>query len=138
MKTNILFLIAIAIVCLSACVKLDLDPLAQSSTGNFFSNQKELELAVNDLYRLDFWQPDNELFSDNFWHRAQGGNTVTYGTMDAEDDVANGLWTNAYKAIARANSFLENKETAADVTPESIMLRLEAEARLARDTNMVD
>src|SRR5690606_32014509 len=41
-------------------------------------------------------------------------------------------WLNAYKAIGRATVFLERKDNAADNTPESVMQRLEGEARLAR------
>lgn len=130
-KPEFLFFAVLAIASVS-CVKLDLNPLAQSSTGNFYSNQNELELAVNDLYRAEFWENDNELFTDNFWHRAQGGNAVTFGTMDAEDNTARMLWVNTYRAIARANSILENKDKAKDNTPEAVMIRLEAEARLVR------
>ncbi|MEJ8844894.1 RagB/SusD family nutrient uptake outer membrane protein [Lacibacter sp. H375] len=117
---------------LSACTKLDLNPLSEPSTGGFYSNQTELELAVNDLYRADFWANDNEYFSDNAWHRAQLGNTVTFGTMNADDAVALSLWTNAYKAIARANAFIANKDRAAANTPASVITRLEAEVRLVR------
>lgn len=126
-----LFIIPAALL-LSACSNLDLDPLSEGSSGNFYSNQTELELAVNDLYRLDFWGNDDELFTDNYWHRAQGGNAVTYGTMNAEDGTAGSLWTNAYKAIARANTFLAQMDRAAESTPEDILQRLAAEMRLIR------
>jgi len=124
----------IAIICagFTACSKLDLNPLSEPASGNFYSNQNELELAVNDLYRLDFWDNDNENFSDNSWYRTQLGNAVTFGTMNADDGTAGGLWTNAYKAIARVNTFLANKDKAAANTPASVITRLEAEMRLIR------
>ncbi|REA64410.1 RagB/SusD family nutrient uptake outer membrane protein [Dyadobacter luteus] len=117
---------------LSSCHTLDLAPLSEASTGRFYSNQTELELAVNDLYRLAFWGNDNELFSDNEWHRGQLTNAVIGGTMNADDASVQTYWLNAYKAIARANSFLANKDKAASVTPANVMLRLEAEMRLIR------
>jgi hypothetical protein len=117
---------------LSSCNKLDLNPLAEASSGNFYSNQTELELAVNDLYRGDFWSNDDEAFSDNYWHRAQLGNAVTFGTMNADDATALLLWTNAYKAIARVNSFIASKDRAAANTPASVIVKLEAEMRLIR------
>lgn len=117
---------------LGACNKLDLNPLSEPSTGNFYRNQTELELAVNDLYRLDFWGNDNEQFSDNYWHRGQLGNAVTFGTMNAEDATAQALWSACYKAIARANTFLANKDRAAANTPASVITTLEAEMRLIR------
>ncbi|WEK36354.1 MAG: RagB/SusD family nutrient uptake outer membrane protein [Candidatus Pseudobacter hemicellulosilyticus] len=125
----------LCITCISAltgCTKLDLTPPAQPSTGTFYSNQTELELAVNDLYRLDFWGNDNEQFTDNYWHRGQLGNAVTFGTMNSEDGTARDYWVNSYKAIARVNSFLANKDRAASVTSAAVMTRLEAEMRLIR------
>ncbi|WP_460947894.1 RagB/SusD family nutrient uptake outer membrane protein [Spirosoma daeguense] len=117
---------------LSACHTLDLNPPSEASTGTFYSNQTELELAVNDLYRLAFWGNDSELFSDNEWHRGQLTNAVIGGTMNADDANVQTFWLNAYKAIARANSFLANKDKAASNTPANILLRLEAEMRLIR------
>ncbi|MBD2701364.1 RagB/SusD family nutrient uptake outer membrane protein [Spirosoma sp. BT702] len=117
---------------LSACHTLDLNPPSEASTGTFYSNQTELELAVNDLYRLAFWGNDNELFSDNEWHRGQLTNAVIGGTMNADDSSVQTFWLNSYKAIARANSFLANKDKAAANTPATILLRLEAEMRLIR------
>ena len=129
MKKLLYILFAAAV---SACHTLDLNPLSEASTGTFYSNQTELELAVNDLYRLVFWSNDNELFSDNEWHRGQLTNAVIGGTMNADDAAVQTFWLNSYKAIARANSFLANKDKAAANTPANILLRLEAEARLIR------
>ncbi|CAG5072446.1 SusD-like protein P2 [Dyadobacter sp. CECT 9623] len=128
-KIALTFLVAVG---LSSCHTLDLNPLSEASTGTFYSNQTELELAVNDLYRATFWSNDNELFSDNEWHRGQLTNAVIGGTMNADDAAVQTFWLNAYRAIARANSFLANKDRAAATTPASIMTRLEAEMRLMR------
>lgn len=117
---------------LSACHTLDLNPLSEASTATFYSNQTELELAVNDLYRAAFWSNDNELFSDNEWHRGQLTNPVIGGTMNADDAAVQTFWLNAYKAIARANSFIANKDRAAATTPAATITRLEAEMRLIR------
>ncbi|MBC8154044.1 MAG: RagB/SusD family nutrient uptake outer membrane protein [Bacteroidetes bacterium] len=116
----------------TACTSLDLNPLSEPSTTTFYANQTELELAVNDLYRLDFWGNDNEQFTDNYWHRGQLGNAVTFGTMNAEDATAQAFWVACYKAIARANTFLANKDRAVANTPAPVLTRLEAEMRLIR------
>ena len=42
------------VTALTGCTKLDLNPLSEPATESFYSNQNELELAVNDLYRADF------------------------------------------------------------------------------------
>lgn len=126
----------LSIICLAAglasCAKLDLTPPSEPSTAGFYSNQTELELAVNDLYRLPFWGNDNELFTDNDWHRAQLSNAVIGGTMNADDGSVQTYWLNSYKAIARANSYLSNMQRAAATTPTTVMTRLEAEMRLIR------
>lgn len=126
----------LSIICLAAgltsCAKLDLTPPSEPSTAGFYSNQTELELAVNDLYRLPFWGNDNELFTDNDWHRAQLTNAVIGGTMNADDGSVQTYWLNSYKAIARANSYLSNMQRAAATTPAAVMTRLEAEMRLIR------
>lgn len=131
MKNRLLIIILITSV-FSGCNKLDLNPLSESSTGSFYSNQTELEMAVNDLYRGAFWGNDDDLFTDDFWHRAQLGNAVTFGTMNADDATALALWTNSYKAIARANTFLANKDRASSNTAPAVILKLEAEMRLIR------
>jgi len=124
--------ILLLITSVTACNTLDLNPLSEPSSETFYSNQTELELAVNDLYRLDFWGNDNEQFTDNYWHRGQLGNAVTFGTMNAEDATVQAYWTACYKAIARANSFLANKDRAQANTPAAVMTQLEAEMRLIR------
>lgn len=130
MKNLVYILLLTASV--TACNTLDLNPLSEPSSETFYSNQTELELAVNDLYRLDFWGNDNEQFTDNYWHRGQLGNAVTFGTMNAEDGTVQAYWTACYKAIARANSFLANKDRAKANTPATVMTQLEAEMRLIR------
>jgi len=127
-----IYFFLLAIFGLTACNKLDLNPLSEAATGTFYSNQTELELAVNDLYRLDFWQNDSELYSDNEWHRGQLTNAVIGGTMTAEDGTVSNYWLTSYKAIARANSFIANKDRAAGSTPAAVILKLEAEMRLIR------
>lgn len=126
----------ISIICLAAglasCAKLDLTPPSEPSTGGFYANQTELEMAVNDLYRLPFWSADNELHTDNDWHRAQLTNAVIGGTMNADDANVQTYWLNCYKAIARANSYLANMHRASATTSAAVMTRLEAEMRLIR------
>ena len=127
-----IFLIIVVSAGLTACHKLDLSDPSSPSTGSFYANQTELELAVNDLYRQDFWGNDNELYSDNEWHRGQLTNAVIGGTMTATDGNVANYWLICYKAIARANSFLANDKKAAAYTPADVIARLEAEMRLIR------
>lgn len=116
----------------TSCHKLALNPLSEATNENFYRNQTELEMAVNDLYRLNFWGNDNELYSDNEWHRAQLTNTVIGGTMNSEDANVREYWLVCYKAIARVNSFMKNKDKAAANTAASVISRLAAEMQVIR------
>ena len=126
-----IFLIIAVSAGLAACHKLDLTNPSEPSTSGFYTNQTQLELAVNDLYREAFWGNDNEFFSDNNIYRSFG-NAVVNGTMNSEDGTVTTFWLNCYKAIARANSFLANKDKAAQSTPASVVTKYEAEMRLIR------
>lgn len=138
-KLIILSSIVIAISNYS-CKKLDLNPLSSPGSESFYSNQNELELAVNDLYRLDFWAAVKEstgifeeFYSDNCFYRGgSGGNPVIGGSLAAADANVRAYYLNSYKAIARVNSFLENKDRATANTPANVITRLEAEMRLIR------
>lgn len=140
MKKQYLLYPFFSFVMATGCHKLDLNPLDAPSTGSFYANQAQLELAVNDLYRLDFWTPIKEstgaweeYFSDNCYYRGgAGSNPIIAGTLASDNAMVKNYWLVAYKAIARVNSFLENKDRAAANTPANIMLRLEAEMRLIR------
>jgi len=124
----------------ASCKKLDLNVLDSPSTESFYTNQVQLELAINDLYRLVFWSPVKEttgsweeFFSDNCYYRGGGGsNPVIAGSLNSSDANVATFWTDSYKAIARVNAFLENKDKAAASTPAAVITRLEAEARLIR------
>jgi hypothetical protein len=137
---KIFIIISILAFCSYSCKKLDLNPLSSPGSDSFYSNQNELELAVNDLYRLDFWTPVKEstgaweeFFSDNCFYRGgSGGNPVIAGSLSSSDANVQTFYQNCYKAIARANTFLENKDKAASNTPLATITRLEAEMRLIR------
>jgi len=129
---NILkYMLIIMIGVLAGCAKLDLNPLSSPSTETFFSNETEMTIAVNDLYRVDFWGNDREDFSDNFWIRS-GGNALTLGTLSSDDADILTYWTACYKAISRANVVLKNLERYASNFSEDFRKSTEAQARFAR------
>lgn len=130
-KVKIVLQIGLISFFLSSCADLDLNPLSETATGNFYSTQQDLEMAINDLYRDAFYYVDDELMTDNMTTRTVS-NAVVTGTITADWSTVESLWTNCYKAIARVNSFLRYKYQAEDNTDPDIMLRLEAEARFIR------
>jgi hypothetical protein len=120
------------LISLTSCHKLDLNPLSTPSTGNFFANQSELTIAINDEYRQPFIGNDPEGYTDNYWDRATLGSSVTLGTMVSNDPDVLTLWTNCYKAIARDNAILASLPAAAANTSASVITSIEAQARFSR------
>ncbi len=131
MKNKIILIVTIIFVALTACNDLDLSPLSEGSSENWYSNQTEIEMAVNDLYKSVFWPEDSETFTDN-WTSRNTLSTVTEGNVNGEWNTAENLWKNSYKAISRTNTILASLERAADQVAPEILNRFEAEARFAR------
>ncbi len=132
------YIAVIAIVCLSACQNtLDLYPLAQPSAEKWYSNEAEIQLALNDLYRQDFWVPDegfgNEVLSDDAFYRTTLS-PIKSGTTNSQWGTSTTLWRNSYKAIARANRALvalNSPETKANVPAAKLDIYI-AEIRFHR------
>lgn len=126
-----IYLVTVCLLVLTSCQELDLNPLSEPSSGNFYSNETELTIAVNDLYRYSFIENDREEYSDNFLYRANP-NAVTSGTMNSGDADAQRLWSNAYKIITRANTIIANLHKASGNTSAATLASFEAQAKVAR------
>lgn len=138
MKKNI-YIAALSILLLASCQNsLDLYPLAEPSAEKWYSNETEIQLALNDLYRIEFWQWDEDgtsvnYISDDGFYR-QTLTPVKAGTVTSQWAFSTTLWRNSYKAIARANRAivaLNSPETKAKVNQAKLDVYL-AEARLHR------
>lgn len=138
MKKNI-YIAALSLLLLASCQNsLDLYPLAEPSAEKWYSNETEIQLALNDLYRIDFWQWDedgtgvNYLSDDGFYRQTL--TPIKSGTVTSQWAFSTTLWRNSYKAIARANraiAALNSAETKAKVSQVKLDVYL-AEARLHR------
>jgi hypothetical protein len=124
----------IALVLLSGCKKLDRFPLDSPSSGNFYSNKDELDLAINALYRTDIYPFDSEFWSDNAWQRSGPGNAIIHGTTTIQSSEYSSAWSTAYRGIARANLLLENLNKVAGIS-DAYRKNAEAQARLVRAYN---
>jgi len=138
MRTSIYKSIVCFLLLTSCQNSLDLYPLAEPSAEKWYSNETEIQLALNDLYRIDFWEWDedgasvNYISDDGFYRQAL--TPVKSGTITSQWDFSTRMWTNGYKAIARANRAIEalnRPETQQKVSREKLDVYL-AEARLHR------
>ena len=111
MKNIILFICIISLTALTSCVDLDLNPLSEGSSGNWYSSQQEIEMSLNDFYRTDFFPIDGMTWSDDVIER-NTTSAMQNGTLTAENGTIATRWTNHYKGIARALRLLKNMDKA--------------------------
>lgn len=93
----------------TSCIDLDLNPLSQASSENWYSDETEIEMSIKDFYRDAFWPLDNENRADDFMNR-ESVYSIVAGTLNGQDGDVTTLWTNQYKSIARTNTILANKD----------------------------
>ncbi|WP_316817596.1 RagB/SusD family nutrient uptake outer membrane protein [Pedobacter nyackensis] len=136
---NSLSAILLAAALLAGCSKaLDLEPLDSFSEKSIFSDAATLNLFVNGTYRYlrqPFSADDGltEGMTDNAYARYVGGQLAyTAGEIvrDNGEGMTRGLWNNAFTAIRRTNSFLE--QAATSKIDASILTSLGAEMRFIR------
>ncbi len=111
MKKILFIIVLFSTLTFPACVDLDLNPLSEGSSGNWYSSQQEIEMSVNDFYRTDFFPIDDMTWGDDVTAR-NSTSVVQNGTMTAENGTVATRWQNYYKGIARALRILSNVENA--------------------------
>ena len=106
---KLLLYIGAGILLLSACHDLNLNPLSSGSTENWYSTETEVQMAVDELYRYDFWPEDGQQqtdWSDDYTSRDLL-TSFDDGTLNGQNAWVTSLWGNQYKAISRANAVIE-------------------------------
>jgi len=134
---NKIFIILISILALTACHDLDLNPLSEGSSATWYSDESQIDMSLNDLYREVFWPWDEDpRFNDNPWTddyiRRNFISVIISATINGEWGTLGTWWANSYKAISRANTILGNLERASGQVPEATINRFAAEARFVR------
>lgn len=130
-------ILLIALILFSVgCSDLNLNPLSSPSSENWYTNSTEIEMAVNDLYRKNFWMilyeyNDPDLWTDDFMARTALGEVVG-GTMNGESSPSRSIWTNTYKAIARANTILANLDENTGNLSDQVLDKYKGEVRFLR------
>lgn len=137
MKKNILLLSII--LTFVGCQNLDLNPLSDGSTENWYSNDTEFIMALNDLYRGNLWYfESNRLFhTDRFtddWNQRETLYDWVAGSITSETNWIETTWLNTYKGITRANTVLANVNKIREKgnIPEETLLKYEGEASFFR------
>ena len=93
--------IAASTLVLASCTNLDLQPLSYGSSDNWYKDATEIEMALNDLWRADFF-PIDDISWDDDWMNRNSSNEMTISTMTSQSSTAKSRWSALYKAISRS------------------------------------
>lgn len=133
MKTTFFYIVTL--ILLSSCHDLNLNPLSSGSTETWYSSEKEIEMAANELYRYNYWPEDGQQqndWSDDYTSRNNLTDFDT-GTLNGQNAWVDSLWFNQYKAISRANTIIEKSYRAIENGANVVNInRLVAEAKFHR------
>lgn len=101
---------AIMVLGMTGCADLDLNPLSEGSSGDWYRDETEIEWALNDLWRPDFFPIDDVIWTDDMLDR-NSANEITFGSMTDKSGVASGRWSALYKSIVRAMKVIQALES---------------------------
>lgn len=145
-KLMFLCLISIGVI-ITSCNNLDLRPLSEGSSENWYSDETEMEMAVAFLFNLDFWDqqyyrnskrsdiPYYKEYADassDDWVSRNSVNAVIGGTITSQTNFVVNTWDYAYRCIAAANRILVSiEEGKSEIPPEKLNIYA-ANAKFAR------
>lgn len=94
----------------AGCADIDLSPLSEGSSENWYRDVTEIEMSLNDLLRLDFYCMDSWQWDDDF-ERRDNPNTMVSGTITSKTGDVVSRWTALYKGISRSIKIIEALES---------------------------
>ena len=137
MKNIIIASLFLSLFVVTACTKLDLNPLSSGSSTSWYSNETEITMALNDCYNEIFWFKDDDFNTDDQIQRALqsevSGNTIT-----GQSATITNLWLNSYKSISRTNTILASLTRAAGTISAARLDQYAAEAHFVRACRYAD
>lgn len=115
----------------TSCADLDLNPLSQASSGNWYSDKEQIELTINSLYYINFWRTDLDQWTDDWMDRFYL-NDITGATITSEFIYAKNTWAMAYQAIATANILIDKLSNMDGIITEQCLKQYKGEAHFVR------
>lgn len=121
----------------TACHDLDLNPLSYGSTENWYSDETEIKMAVNELYKSDYWTLDEDGDASTDWSDdniyRESLTEFQNATLTGQSSAVTNLWSRQYKVISHANGIISNSQRAiSNGASESAIDILVAEAHFHR------
>lgn len=132
---NKIFIAFLSIVLFTSCADLDLNPLSEGSSENWYADETEINMSLNDLYREYLWDRESNFEMDRMtddWTQRQAINGFVEGTVTSEWSVPRDLWLNTYKGITRANTILNNLHKVEGIIPQKKYEQFSGEAHFMR------
>lgn len=141
MKNKIIGLVSL--ILFSACSDfLELKPISESSSANFYKNANDIESALygayaslqaNSMYR-EYFITLMEVRSDNVEDKNPGGSAGVFYNIDkftarGDNTVISNAWAEIYNHIFRLNSIISQIDV---VSNAELRIRYESEARFLR------
>lgn len=130
----------VSLCALVSCNSLDLNPLSEGSSENWYSDESQIQMSITRLFNIDFWQ-DIQLagggtrrtdeWTEN-WTQRTGLSEITNATINSRTGFVVNTWKLAYKNIAAANLLIENISRAEAEMPAERLNMYEANARFSR------
>ena len=125
-----------------ACNEMDLNPLAEGSSEGWYSNDTEVDMSLDYLFDILFWDPNPhpkywssggwyDFWTDDFTNRT-ALSPIQGGTINSESDFVIDIWNYYYKCIAAANLLIEKLETPAYNLSASKKAQYTGNARFVR------
>lgn len=123
---------------LMSCNSLDLNPLSEGSSENWYTDETEVEMAVSYLFTGDrFYQYDiiggdyTDRHSDD-WSGRTETTDITGGTLNSQTSFVGLLWERAYDCIAASNRILLNIERSRGAVSDEKLDYYAANAKFSR------
>jgi len=122
---------------------LDLESLTEPTDANFFSNEEELDLALNGIYNSLVWPSgwglplqvgmDNGATDIGLVRSGFAGfDELGAGSHSANSGGFRDVYSHLYTGIARANNLINNIDRAANVVPADRLNQIKYEAVVLR------
>lgn len=138
MKKIHVLICMIALLSVTSCVNLDLNPPSAASSGNWFSSPEEVRISLNDFYRSTFFVIEEGWTLDrntDDWAQRTNIYTIAAGSLNASSTSNPNIktvWSYTYKNISRANRILEALDKLEGKYSTTELNTLRAEARFFR------
>ena len=138
MKKIHVLICMIALLSVTSCVNLDLNPPSAASSENWFSSPEEVRISLNDFYRSTFFVIEEGWTLDrntDDWAQRTNIYTIAAGSLNASSTSNPNIktvWSYTYKNISRANRILEALDKLEGKYSTTELNTLRAEARFFR------